>query len=102
MYVIIDNASVLCKYNKVQLLCEDNLDWPYCKYRKGTSLFQAADLIRSALMGHTARRQQMTSYPDDTEDDYVTDDEDYNECVNLIQSSLFGHQQRKNQMRDFR
>ncbi|XP_053385052.1 IQ domain-containing protein E-like isoform X7 [Mercenaria mercenaria] len=62
---------------------------------------QASELIRSALMGHTTRRQQMAMYDDDTEDDYMTDNEEYNECVNLIQSSLLGHQQRKTRMRDF-
>ncbi|XP_053385019.1 golgin subfamily A member 6-like protein 22 isoform X2 [Mercenaria mercenaria] len=61
----------------------------------------ASELIRSALMGHTTRRQQMAMYDDDTEDDYMTDNEEYNECVNLIQSSLLGHQQRKTRMRDF-
>ncbi|XP_060594862.1 IQ domain-containing protein E-like isoform X2 [Ruditapes philippinarum] len=62
---------------------------------------EASDLIRSALMGHTTRRQQMAMYEDDTEDDYMTDNKDYNDCVNLIQSSLMGHQQRRSRMKDF-
>lgn len=64
-------------------------------------LFQASDLIRSALMGYSTRRHQMQHYQDDDDDDYETDNENYNECVNLIQSAMLGHSQRKARMRDY-
>ena len=67
-------------------------------------VFQASDLIRSTLMGHNIRKRQMTNYHDydDDEDDYVTDNEDYNDCVNLIQSAVKGHSSRRTRMRDFK
>ncbi|WAQ95776.1 hypothetical protein MAR_028466 [Mya arenaria] len=41
---------------------------------------EASSLIRAALMGHTTRRKQIKDYHDDDEDDYETDNEEYNEC----------------------
>ncbi|XP_052764700.1 IQ domain-containing protein E-like isoform X2 [Mya arenaria] len=61
---------------------------------------QASSLIRAALMGHTTRRKQIKDYHDDDEDDYETDNEEYNECVNLIQSAMLGHNTRKTNMKN--
>ncbi|XP_052266999.1 IQ domain-containing protein E-like isoform X2 [Dreissena polymorpha] len=62
---------------------------------------EAADLIRSSLLGHRNRQQQMSRRHDDDDDDYETDNEDYNNCVALIQSAMKGHNTRKNNMRDY-
>lgn len=71
-----------------------------CKNKGFYCSFQASDLIRSALMGHSMRRHQMQHYRDDDDDDYMTDDEDYNDCVNLIQSAMLGHNQRRTRMKE--
>jgi len=51
-------------------------------------------------MGHNVRRKQMQQRYDDDDDNYETDNEEYNDCLNLIQSAMLGHNQRKTNMRD--
>ena len=73
----------------------------YPMYDMFSNIYQAADLIRSSLLGHRNRQQQMSRRHDDDDDDYETDNEDYNNCVALIQSAMKGHNTRKNNMRDY-
>ena len=53
-------------------------------------------------MGHTLRQQQISKYQNISDDEDMTEDEEYNECADLIRSAMVGHQSRKSRIRNFR
>ncbi|KAL4240651.1 hypothetical protein ACF0H5_001442 [Mactra antiquata] len=77
--------------------------WTGYKHRKyEEEQEEYSEQIRSALMGHKTRRQQISAYEtEDDDDDYITDDEEFNDCRNLIESSVLAHKQRKSFMRNY-
>ncbi|XP_061181857.1 IQ domain-containing protein E-like isoform X2 [Saccostrea echinata] len=76
--------------------------WTNHKYRKHEEeLDEAADLIGSALRGHSTRKSQMKRFMRDY-DDYDDESEDYNDAVDLIQSSVKGHYNRKTKLKKYR
>lgn len=65
--------------------------------------WQAAELIGSALRGHSTRKNRMKRYMTDY-DDYDEDDdsEGYGNAVDLIQSSVKGHYNRRTKLKTYR
>lgn len=78
--------------------------WTGYKYQKHEEeVDEAAELIGSALRGHSTRKNQMKRYMTDY-DDYDDDDdsEGYGNAVDLIQSSVKGHYNRRTKLKTYR
>lgn len=78
--------------------------WTGYKYRKHEEeVDEAAELIGSALRGHSTRKNRMKRYMTDY-DDYDDDDdsEGYSNAVDLIQSSVKGHYNRRTKLKTYR
>ncbi|XP_011454379.4 IQ domain-containing protein E isoform X4 [Magallana gigas] len=78
--------------------------WTGYKYQKHEEeVDEAAELIGSALRGHSTRKNRMKRYMTDY-DDYDDDDdsEGYGNAVDLIQSSVKGHYNRRTKLKTYR
>lgn len=78
--------------------------WTGYKYQKHEEeVDEAAELIGSALRGHSTRKNRMKRYMTDY-DDYDDDDdsEGYGNAVDLIQSSVKGHYNRRTKLKMYR
>ncbi|XP_052687649.1 IQ domain-containing protein E-like isoform X4 [Crassostrea angulata] len=78
--------------------------WTGYKYQKHEEeVDEAAELIGSALRGHSTRKNRMKRYMTDY-DDYDDDDdsEGYSNAVDLIQSSVKGHYNRRTKLKTYR
>lgn len=78
--------------------------WTGYKYQKHEEeVDEAAELIGSALRGHSTRKNRMKRYMTDY-DDYDEDDdsEGYGNAVDLIQSSVKGHYNRRTKLKTYR
>nr|XP_011454379.3 IQ domain-containing protein E isoform X4 [Crassostrea gigas] len=78
--------------------------WTGYKYQKHEEeVDEAAELIGSALRGHSTRKNRMKRYMTDYDDyDDDEDSEGYGNAVDLIQSSVKGHYNRRTKLKTYR